>query len=106
MKNKEKQTKALDAIEQGVVTGYRKIEDGVVGGYKKIERGVVGGFTRMVDGFVDRFLTKAGESAEEAKTRMAHEQQEREEAAKARIAQSQATTHAYVERSRNAGKQD
>ncbi len=66
----------------------------------------MGGFTKMVDGFVDRFLTKEGESTEEAKTRMAHEQQEREEATKARIAQSQAAAQASAERSRKAGKQD
>lgn len=77
--------KTLEAIEHGVVTGYHKIEDGVVGGYKKIEEGVVGGFTKMVDGFVDRFLTREGETAQEAKARMAQEQADREAAAVVRI---------------------
>ena len=91
--------KTLDAIEDAVVTGYHKIEDGVVGGYKKIEDGVVGGFTKMVDGFVDRFMTKEGESVEEAKARIAREQADRE-------AKARATVEASVEASRNAGKRD
>ena len=55
----------------------KKIEKAVVGGYKAIEEGVVGGFTKMSDGFVDQFLTKEGESVEDAKARLAREQEER-----------------------------
>lgn len=66
-------------IEESVVTGYKKIEEGVVGGYKKIEDGVVEGFTKMTDKIVDTFLTKEGESVEEAKERMKAEQAQREE---------------------------
>ena len=59
------------------------IAEGVVGGYKKIEEGAVGGFNKIVDKFVDNFLTKEGESVEEAKERLAAEQKEREEKRKA-----------------------
>ena len=52
----------------------------MVGGYKKIEEGAVGGFTKISDSFVDEFLTKDGESVEEAKMRLAAEQQKRYEA--------------------------
>lgn len=55
----------------------KKIEEGVVGGYKKIENGVVGGFQKISDKFVDNYLTKDGESIEEAKERIAREQSER-----------------------------
>ena len=55
----------------------KKIEEGVVGGYKKIENGVVGGFQKISDKFVDNYLTKDGESIEEAKERIAREQRER-----------------------------
>ena len=72
-------------IEDGVVGGYKKIEEGVVGGYKKIENGAVGGFNKIADKFVDNFLTKEGESVEEAKERLAAEQKAREEAGKAGI---------------------
>ena len=65
-------------IEDGVVSGYKKIEDGVVGGYKKIEQGVVSGFNKMTDKFVDKFLTKEGETVEEAKARMAKPQAEKD----------------------------
>ena len=71
---KSKLIKANEKIAEGVVGGYRKIENGVVGGYKKIESGVVGGFTKMTDKFVDQFLTKEGESVEDAKKRLAAEQ--------------------------------
>lgn len=71
-----------DKIEKGVVEGYKKIEEGVVGGYKKIEEGAVGGFQKITDKFVDSFLTKEGESVEEAKERMAEEHKKRTEAAK------------------------
>ena len=56
-----------------------KIAERVVGGYKKIESGAVSGFTGMSHSFVDQFLTKDGESVEDAKKRLAEEQNEREE---------------------------
>ena len=55
-----------------------KIAEKVVGGYKKIEEGAVGGFNRIADNFVDNFLTKEGESVEEARERLVKEQKERE----------------------------
>ena len=76
--SKSKVVEANKKIEEGVVSGYKKIEKGVVGGYKKIEEGAVGGFTKIADKFVDNFLTKDGETVEEAKTRLATEQKERE----------------------------
>ena len=68
-----------------MVGGYRKIEEGVVGGYKKIENGAVNGFTKISDSFVDQFLTKDGETVEEAKARLAAEQKEREEKKTAKV---------------------
>lgn len=77
---KNKLVEENEKIAKAVVGGYKKIEDGVVGGYKKIETGVVEGFTKMTDAFVDRFLTKDGETVEQAKARLAKEQAEREAA--------------------------
>jgi len=62
-----------------LVEANEKIERAVVGGYKKIEEGVVGSFTKVTDKFVDSFLTKEGEAIEDAKKRLAAEQQVREE---------------------------
>lgn len=76
---KSKLAEVNEKIAEGVVAGYRKIEDGVVGGYKKIEEGAVGGFNKIADRFVDNFLTKEGESVEEARVRLAAEQRAREE---------------------------
>ena len=77
---KSKLVKANERIAERVVGGYKKIEGGVVGGYKKIEEGAVSGFNKIADKFVDNFLTKDGESIEEAKERLVKEQKEREEA--------------------------
>ena len=63
-----------------LVEENEKIAEAVVGGYKKIETGVVEGFTKMTDAFVDQFLTKDGETVEQAKARLAKEQAEREAA--------------------------
>lgn len=67
-------TEGFKKIEDGVVGGYKKIEDGVVGGYKKIEDGVVSGFNKMTDKVVDQFLTREGESVEDARKRMSGQQ--------------------------------
>jgi len=71
---KSKLVKANQKIAEKVVGGYKKIEEGTVGGYKKIENGVVGGFNKMADKFVDNFLTRDGESVEEARARLEAEQ--------------------------------
>lgn len=74
---KSKLVEANKKIEEAVVGGYKKIEDGVVGGYKKIENGAVSGFTKMTDAFTDQFLTRDGESVEDAKKRLAAEDEAR-----------------------------
>ena len=71
--------KVYKAIEKGTVTGYKAIENGVVTGYKAIENGVVGGFNKITDKFVGAFLTKEGETVEQAKECLAAEQKAREE---------------------------
>lgn len=77
---KSKLVKANEKIAEEVVDGYKKIEKSVVGGYKKIEQGAVSGFNKVADKFVDNFLTKEGESATDARERLAAEQKERKEA--------------------------
>jgi glutathionyl-hydroquinone reductase len=61
-------------IENGAVRVYQKINDGVVNGYKKIENGVVNGYKKIQDAFVDRYLTREGESVEEAEQRLQEKQ--------------------------------
>lgn len=61
-----------------LVSANEKITDVVVGTYKKIETGVVKGYTKIEDKFVDEFLTKDGETVEEAKKRLKKEQEIRE----------------------------
>lgn len=70
---KSKLVQANEKIAEAVTEGYKKIEKGVVEGYKKIEQGVVGGYEKIEDRFVDRYLTKDGESVEEAKERLKKE---------------------------------
>ena len=63
-------------IAEGVEQGYKGIEKGVVDGYKAIETGVVGGYQAIEDGFVKTFLTKKGETVEEAKQRLSGQKAE------------------------------
>ena len=70
---KSKIVQANEKIAEAVTDGYKKIEKGVVDGYKKIEKGVVSGYTKIEDRFVDAYLTKDGESVEEAKARLKKE---------------------------------
>ncbi|MGN1160241.1 MAG: hypothetical protein ACI4SE_08575 [Lachnospiraceae bacterium] len=94
---KSKLVKVNEKIAENVVGGYKKIEEGVVGGYKKIEDGAVGGFNKIADKFVDNFLTKDGESVEEAKERLAAEQKAREEASKAKLEECSIHQNGIVE---------
>lgn len=65
--------KLNEKITENVTSGYKKIEDTVVDGYKKIENAVISGYTKIEDSFVDRYLTKDGETVEEAKKRLKEE---------------------------------
>lgn len=94
---KSKLVEVNEKIAENVVGGYKKIEEGVVGGYKKIEDGAVGGFNKIADKFVDNFLTKEGESVEDAKERLTAEQKAREEVGKAQQAERSAHQKSIVE---------
>ena len=66
--------KIADVVEkmgQAVTSGYKKIEDSVVSGYKRIENGAVTGFEKVTDKCVAVLFAKEGESAKEAKARLA-----------------------------------
>jgi len=63
-------------VADTVKNGFQKIEDGVVSGYKAIENGVVEGYTRISDAFVKKFLMRDDETLEEAKARIAREEEE------------------------------
>lgn len=67
---KSKIVQANKKIADTVTGGYKKIEKGVIDGYKKIEHGIVAGYTKIEDKFIDAYLTKDGETVEEAKTRL------------------------------------
>lgn len=56
---KSKLVRMNEKIAEKVVDTYEKIEETAVNGYQKIE-----------DAFVDRYLTRDGETVEEAKKRL------------------------------------
>ncbi len=56
---KSKLVKSNQAVARAVSSAFGKIETSVVGGYTKIE-----------DAFVDRYLTREGETVDEAKARL------------------------------------
>ena len=53
-----------------IVTANEKIAEKVVETYEKVEDAVVGGYTKIEDAFVDRYLTRDGETVQEAKERL------------------------------------
>lgn len=67
---KSKIVETNEKIAESVTEGYKKIESGVVDGYKKIEKGVVEGYTKIEDAFIERFLTREGETVEDARKRL------------------------------------
>lgn len=64
---KSKLVETNEKIAGCVTEGFKKMSDGVVSGYKKIE-----------DKFVSEFLTKDGETVEDAKKRLKAEQENKE----------------------------
>ena len=70
--------KANEKIAEKVVAGHKKVENAVVGGYKKIEGAFVEGYEKIENAFVDRYLTRDGESTEDAKERLHAKQGERQ----------------------------
>lgn len=71
--SESKWKKTNEKIAQTLTEGFQKMEDGVVGGYKKMEESVVGTYKKVEDAFVDKFLTREGESVEDAKKRIEEE---------------------------------
>ena len=67
---KSKLSKANEKITEAVTGGYKKIEQSVTEGYKKIEQGVTEGYKKIEDKFIDTYLTKEGETVEEARERL------------------------------------
>ena len=53
-----------------IVTANEKIAEKVVAAYEKGEDTVVAGYTKIEDAFVDRYLTRDGETVQEAKERL------------------------------------
>ena len=53
-----------------IVTENEKIAEKVVAAYEKVEDTVVAGYTKIKDAFVDRYLTRDGETVQEAKERL------------------------------------
>lgn len=76
---KSKLVKVNEKIAENVEKGYKAIENSVVSGYKKVEDNVVGAYKKVEDAFVGEFLTKDGETVEDAKARMTSEHETCEE---------------------------
>lgn len=65
--------KFVDMAKSKIVKTSENIAEAVTGCYKKIEQGVVKGYTKIEDKFVETYLTKDGETVEEAKERLKKE---------------------------------
>ena len=66
-----------DKITEGVTKGFTGMCGGVVSGFNKMTEGVVRGYTAIEDKFVGAFLTREGESVEDAKKRLTGAEQEK-----------------------------
>lgn len=53
-----------------LIRANEKIAEKAVDTFRRIEAAVVGEYTKIEDAFVDRYLTKEGETLEEAKKRL------------------------------------
>ena len=53
-----------------IVTANEKIAEKVVAAYEKVEDTVVAGYTKIEYAFVDHYLTRDGETVQEAKERL------------------------------------
>ena len=53
-----------------IVTANEKIAEKVVAAYEKVEDTVVAGYTKIEEAYVDRYLTRDGETVQEAKERL------------------------------------
>ena len=69
-KERNKKGRCVMMANSKMVRANEKIAGKIVGAFGKIEKSVVGGYTKIEDAFVDRYLTKDGESIEEAKQRL------------------------------------
>lgn len=91
-----------------LIAANKKIEEAVVGGYKTVENGAVIGFNKIADAFVDQYLTKDDESVEDARKRLASEEQARREKSELdrqeRDTKQKAMIETSIERSRKAGR--
>lgn len=70
---KSKLVKGSRRIAEHVTDRFQKMSGSVVSGFNKMSDGVVRGYTRIENGFTDWFLTRDGESVEEAKQRLRRE---------------------------------
>jgi len=60
----------VEMAKSKLVKANEKIAETVTGGYKKVETAVVDGYTKIEDKFVAAYLTREGETVEEAKARL------------------------------------
>ncbi|MBQ8087783.1 MAG: hypothetical protein IJ234_05090 [Clostridia bacterium] len=62
--------KTNEKIAENVAGGFNKMSESVVSGFNKMTQSVVKGYTAVEDQFVGQFLTKEGETVEDAKKRL------------------------------------
>lgn len=60
-----------------LVQTNEKIAEKVTAAFGGIQDAVVSGYTKMEDAFVDRYLTREGETVEQAKARLKQMQEEK-----------------------------
>lgn len=67
---KSKLIQANKKLADNLTSGFEKMSKSVTGGFEKISDSVTKGYTSIEDAFVDRYLTRDGETVQEAKERL------------------------------------
>lgn len=62
--------KKINMAKSKLIQANKKVAETVTGGYKAIEKGTVKGYKKIEDKFIDQFLTREGESIEDARKRL------------------------------------
>ncbi len=70
LQHNKRDKEGINMAKSKIVRANAKIAEKVTGTFEKIENTVVGKYTKIEDAFVDMYLTKDGETVEEAKARL------------------------------------
>ena len=70
LQHNKRYEEGISMAKSKIARTNEKIAEKVTGTFEKIENTVIGSYTKIEDAFVDMYLTRDGETVEEAKARL------------------------------------